>query len=285
MNKFLKWALWLVAVAGMLLGADYAYGYWVWSSAAPGNPDLSRGITFEGRTGGIFVSRLDGNDKKEITESLNLGPDDYTWLPRFSPDGKKIAFATGHLNREEKMSWDVRILVWDSAVNSVKEIYKSNIPATSEFDLPFVAKFYTFWSLNGLKLGYLDETDTSDKAVVYSLSTGENSFFDEAEDDLYQSDKSVEDRGAPREPAPKWIAWDTYRMSGEFGSFGQNVVYIKPKYSIFKKKILTEYPYYNGVWLDENHIIVDGPRDIIVVDIKGSVKARIPDARHFDLAP
>lgn len=283
MAKFLKSLLVIVVAAALLVGLDYVYGYWAWSSAVPGDPDLSRAITYEGRTQGIFTSRLDGTDKKEITESLDLGPDDYAWLPRFSSDGKKIAFATGHLNRGEKMSWGVRVLVWDST--GIKEIYKANIPATSEFDLPFVAKYYSFWSVDGLRLGHLDQADESDKAVVYLLSTGEKSFFREEENDLYQTDKSVEDRGAPRAPAKRWVAWDTYRMSGEFGSFGQNAVYVRPKYSLFKKKILSEYPYYNGQWLDENHIIVDGPRDIIVVDIKGKVKARIPDARHFDLAP
>lgn len=56
---------------------------------------------FGGSRGGIFVSRLDGSDMKQITTSqtdnfefsghgLNL-PDDH---PSFSPDGKQIVFTT-----------------------------------------------------------------------------------------------------------------------------------------------------------------------------------------------
>lgn len=283
MNPFLKWFLWLTTAAVVILGVNYAYGYWVWSRANPGQPDLSRVIVYEGRPRGIFVSRLDGNDKKEITTSLNLGADDFTWLPRFSPDGGKVAFATGHLNRGSSLRWTIRLMVADLPTGGIKELFHEDIDANSEDDLPFLAEFYISWSLDGRTINFAVESVSSEEGRTVGVETGE--VVPRYSEEERQPTFFVEQPGAPDSGSLKWRTEQTYFRSGEFGSFGENAIFVRPRYSLFRKKILSEYSYHNGVWLDEDHLIVDGPRDIIVVDIKGRVKARIPDTRHFDLAP
>jgi Tol biopolymer transport system component len=88
-------------------GSSSAPNIILWASGYDVNP-------FDGRRGGIWISRFDGSGRRQLTQfadhnpdfqphGLNL-PDDH---PSFSPDSRKIAFTS---NRANGTDWDVYVM-------------------------------------------------------------------------------------------------------------------------------------------------------------------------------
>jgi len=124
----------------------------------------------------IIVSDFNGGNKKNITESINPGENIAFILPKWSPDGKKLAFC--RFKRDTRVAavgyvadYTTDIYVMDTNTLNFQKVYSYNSEKIHESFLEHIQIFTNDgvrWSKDSNKfIVYIDSTSDSQKAKGY----------------------------------------------------------------------------------------------------------------------
>lgn len=77
-------------------------------------------------------------------------------------------------------------------------------------------------------------------------------------------------------PSGTYLATSTSPICLSAGCTGEHALFIKSKYSPFRHKLLSGVPINRVLWLDDDHLLVEGPTGAVIVDTQGKIHQTLP---------
>lgn len=145
---------------GLVVAAALLFAVFFWRSyagAQAADIDGSGKIAFVGNQSGSFQLYTMNPDGSHMVQITNLAPTDLeTWLPDFSPDGKRLTFCYGATN---------------SSGNLVTEIYVVNVDGSNMVQLTHDGLFdcASRWSPDGTHLTFMKQSARTARGIVATM--------------------------------------------------------------------------------------------------------------------
>lgn len=258
----MKTVLWIIGIFVLLMGLDYGYGYFVTNK---------KNVKFSPK-GQIVFEQNAGIGVYELTEKKETSFDSQEKIkgkyPNWDQKGERIVYL-------DKTSEKLYGYILDFS-ESKKQTLISKIDVDNDVQNFLLERI--FWINDGL-VAFLKPKVGGYRVI--NVNTLEERDPTTIELDLAKSRELNTFLNTNPRSNSKFTATATYVETGFITSVGQDALYIRPRYSIYRKKITTGKPLTNLTWLDDYHFFVQDPDHIYLIRVDGTILKTL-DGTNYD---